>query len=182
MGVGHFEFSRNPEERKSQMEFFKSMQIETKFNRIANEIYKLKREIVLRERLSKVMKRRYLKSGYSLSQIQSVKAINEYDEHISEMNQEISELEDYIRGQEMLSGEKNEIKPIQVDTEPFLPSMKRKIKLDREWDLPKLSKLSYDCQLFYLTNFKLIFFKEEKTWQKHVAELRMERKKVAILC
>jgi len=141
MGVGHFEFSRDSEERKKQLEFFKDMQMETKANRIANDIYKLKREITLRERLSKIMKRRYLKHGYSLDQIHDVNAINEFDAEINEMNQDVIDLENYRLSQEALDAQQNEADQFKVeDTQPFLPSMKRKIGLNREWDKPKLSK------------------------------------------
>lgn len=40
-------------------------------NRLLNEIYKLKRERSLIERLSKVKQRRLLKFGYTLEQINS---------------------------------------------------------------------------------------------------------------
>lgn len=69
MGVGNYRFSTDEETRKAQMEFFKNIESETKMNRLLNEIYKLKRERLLIERLSKVKQRRLLKFGYTLEQI-----------------------------------------------------------------------------------------------------------------
>lgn len=69
MGVGNYRFSTDEEMRKVQMEFFKNIESETRMNRLLNEIYKLKRERQLIERLSKVKQRRLLKFGYTLEQI-----------------------------------------------------------------------------------------------------------------
>lgn len=107
-------------------------------NRVTNEINKLKKDIELNQRLLKVMQRRYLKHGYSLDEIQSYSEINQFHQEINEMNRETTELENYRDAQ---ADEKSMIDEhrAKANAEPFLPTMRRKIGLDRVWDKPKLS-------------------------------------------
>lgn len=140
MGVGNFQFSRDETERAKQMEFFKSMQYETKTRRLQSEIYNLKREIVLKERLMKVKQRRFLKHGYTLEEIKKSQAISEYDQELNEMGQEVKDLQSYAE-QTALHEKSEPVRTTSSNPEEFgfLKTMKRKIGLDREWDKPKLS-------------------------------------------
>ena len=140
MGVGNFQFSRDETEREKQMEFFRTMQYETKTRRIKNEIYNLEREIELKQRLVKVKQRRFLKHGYTLEEIQKVQAISDYDLEIGEMDKEVKDLQTYA-DQTDLRTQTETVRTTSSNPEDFgfLKTMKRKIGLDREWDKPKLS-------------------------------------------
>jgi len=91
--VGSYQFSRDQSEREKQMEFFHEIEKEVNmpkrvisFNyrlipmfysykiessKLYTELYKLKREKALLERLSKVKQRRLLKHGFTADEIKS---------------------------------------------------------------------------------------------------------------
>ncbi len=152
LGVGSYSFSKDETEREKQMEFFKNFQKETRTNRIENEIYNLKREKALKERLSKVKQRRLLKHGYTLSEIKDL--CQNYEQEIEEIEQEILELEEMAKHPEIMEKQLAAAAEAQDDFNSV--QMKKKINFDREWDKPKL---------------------KEKFWEKHVEKLRNERKK-----
>ena len=108
----------------------------TKTNRIENEIYNLKREKILKERLNKVKQRRLLNHGYSLAEI---KDLCHYDKEIEEIDQEIAELEEIAKNPQL---HKPKIETSDSIEDFDATRMKKKINLDREWDKPKLSKFS----------------------------------------
>jgi hypothetical protein len=151
MGVGNFQFSRDETERQKQMAFFKDIELEIKKTRLLNEIHKLKRQVILLERLNKVKQRRLLKNGFSLEQI---KESNNFNQDISEIESEIKELEEIVKDPKLieLNSKKSEDLRLNADEseEKDFADMKqkRKVILDREWDKPKLSKLK-----IYFNNF-----------------------------
>ncbi|CAF0714608.1 unnamed protein product [Brachionus calyciflorus] len=154
MGVGNYQFSRNEELRKQQMEFFKNIEKESKLRRISNEIYRLKREKILVERLRKVKQKRLLKFGYSLDEIKEL--CKEFENENDEIDKEILQLEKSLENPELLTETFKVTEETVVDEFKFDKPVKRNV-LDREWDKPKL---------------------KEKIWVKHVEKLRAERNKM----
>ncbi|RNA22336.1 coiled-coil domain-containing [Brachionus plicatilis] len=153
MGVGNYQFSRDEDKRKIQMEFFKKIEKESKTRRVFNEIHKLKREKILVDRLSKVKQKRLLKFGYSLGQIKEFCV--EFEKENEEIDKEICQLEKLLEDPNLLDS-KNESNEDLENNEFNKPSIQRPI-LEREWDKPKL---------------------KEKMWTRHVDKLRKERNKM----
>lgn len=130
-------------------------------NRILNEIYKLKREKLLVERISKVKQRKLLKFGYTLEQINCkyilvlkynrrsilskvcyYLAIVNFQSDIEEIEQEISNLENVIKNPELIETKEDEGEDDEVDIgqeRDRNTEFKRRKAKTREWDKPKLS-------------------------------------------
>jgi len=133
---------------KTENDFSCNFFSKTRTNRIENEIYNLKREKLLKERLSKVKQRRLLKHGYSLAEI---KELCPFDQEIDEIEQEISELEEMAKHPEQVMRKPEHDQIAEEDTINTL-NMKKKINFDREWDKPKLSKALSFLDHFYFSS------------------------------
>ena len=126
LGVGHFKFSSQGEERKNQMKYFHELEKEANRGRLNIQQEKKTRDYLLKERLRKVRQKRLLKEGYSLEDIENVFRVEDEAE-LERVETEAKLLQDKeLEEQE----EKSKID----ERKKSLPV------LDREWDKPKLKE------------------------------------------